>query len=707
MLKSLCILCGLQRRFSHFTCEMNEMFFRAPSKNELTELLAKEPNLSMVDLLQHNCLSSSARSENPAFLDYFRGKDPTTGEPRLRMLVDWAFTRKYNTPELDRRFRIFQLNRNASSILCFPSQKLKDMLMKDGYLFEVLTNWEHSETVSDPIFAGHFARVVERVILFDSEDLKERNFDLRKLIRFCINNVEILAYQGLLSHLALESTELFETIEGYGTGDQAKSKYFEDILREVVRLSMTIESRIAHGLGRHAEEVRKSLNWTAKSRLRRNIPNPMSMDKKNPVPVPSYHVADEFAVKSMKKQREIHGFEERTDQRRKAMGWEKNMHKKLRLESIQMKAYLLLSAIQNGIVANSDIVKILQTKEIIELLLMVCVYCDDFSMIAPTAARILKQILYGYTEEELVAPLENHSAKKHDDNGMVLVYEPEFLVTGVFHEATDYNIDEIISEYAEDIRFHDLITPKMAALFPIFWNYRYYDLEGEVTTRYPDMDIELERPVSDPDSKPETYHYEQPKGKTPLELYNHLLFEEPPMSDALCHEILRVIKFDHNRTAVLRSPSPDLSTEEFYLTQRAALRSDLGYLEFLRSKFVYDGKEVDMSYAPDALALLPTDKFFEEAAKPWRVAVNGHLLEFYLFNLESGRFQFDTTTVSYLQTHVPVMRYEEGVLDFERLQREFGKLSKAYDKCGNDDWRRHLTADAPEEPSVCQSPREI
>ena len=110
------------------------------------------------------------------------------------------------------------------------------------------------------------------------------------------------------------------------------------------------------------------------------------------------------------------------------------------------------------------------------------------------------------------------------------------------------------------------------------------------------MDIELERPVSDSDSKPETYHYEQPKGKTPLELYNHLLFEEPPMSDALCHEILRVIKFDHNRTAVLRSPSPDLSTEEFYLTQRAALRSDLGYLEFLRSKFVYDGKEVDMSF---------------------------------------------------------------------------------------------------------------
>ena len=680
--------------------------FRSQVKNELTELLAKEPNLPMERLLQHTDLAMTARSENSAFIDYFKGTDEGTGKPRIRLLIEWALTLEHNSKENIERFRIYQLNRNASNIICYPSQSLKDLIMQDGYLFEVLMKWEEYPTSTEPIFAGHFARIIERVLLFDSEDLLEKKFDLRKLITFCISHVDILAYQGLLSHLALESNELFETVPAYGKGEGAKTKYFEDILREAARLAMTLESRVAHDKKRGNVDLRKSLTWTAKSNLRVVMHNPLSMDRKTVLPPPSYSRATEASLKLMKKQRDIPEFKERLAQRREAVGWVRNMHCQMPSEMVQARAYLLISAIQNGIIANSDILKLLQTREVAELILMVCVYCDDFSMVGPAAARLLKQLLYGYTEEESVRPLDADEFEQLKPSDPGLVYEPEMLVVGMLKENM-HDIDSLILDYAPDMRFDFMVTPKMAALFAIFWNCRYHDLKGEVESKFPDMDIELEKPQSQPDSSPVFYHYQQPAGKTPLELYNHLLLDEPPMSDALCHDILRVIKFDHNMTSVLRDPGPDASPEEFYELQRAALKSDLGYMEFLRSKFLYAGREVDMSVTPDALALCPSDEFFRTAEQKYRVALNGHAMEFYLFNQDCQRFQFDNAAVSYLQTHVPVMRYEKSILDYERFQKDFKQKATVPKSCGSDEWRQHLTANPPQEPSEVQSPREI
>ena len=105
--------------------------------------------------------------------------------------------------------------------------------------------------------------------------------------------------------------------------------------------------------------------------------------------------------------------------------------------------------------------------------------------------------------------------------------------------------------------------------------------------------------------------------------------------------------------------------------------------------------------------LCPSDKFFCNAEKKYRVALNGHSMEFYLFNQDCQRFQFDNAAVSYLQSHVPQMRYEESILEYERFQKEFKEKAKVPKSCGSDEWRQHLTANPPQEPSEVQSPREI
>jgi hypothetical protein len=132
-----------------------------------------------------------------------------------------------------------------------------------------------------------------------------------------------------------------------------------------------------------------------------------------------------------------------------------------------------------------------------------------------------------------------------------------------------------IEKLAGFFRFGIALTPQMVAAFPLFFGHCYEDLQSVP------MPGPLDIPFDNPDSNGKTnFHYEHPKGLTPLEFYAHFLLDDPAVSDRLCQSILHVLRMLEKKMNEVRKWQDDKTRHAY---EEDVIRANLPICDFLRS----------------------------------------------------------------------------------------------------------------------------
>ena len=114
------------------------------------------------------------------------------GRTNLHILIDMALSSDLNTPEMNEKYRIFQLNRNAANIFSGTGQAITRAVIEDEYaLQKICSFWlpENQKFNRDPGFAGHFQKIFE-VLARKNTDWLE-GFDMPKFLSFLCENVDV------------------------------------------------------------------------------------------------------------------------------------------------------------------------------------------------------------------------------------------------------------------------------------------------------------------------------------------------------------------------------------------------------------------------------------------------------------------------------------------------------------------------------------
>jgi hypothetical protein len=331
--------------------------------------------------------------------------------------------------------------------------------------------------------------------------------------------------------------------------------------------------------------------------------------QKQEIPIPSF-----ARFSAIPANHESPEFKSRLAERQKAVSYETNRCTEVDVESAAFSAYLFLLALQLALKDEPEIGNLSHDLSIVKFLLMCGIYSDPVSMISKLAFRILKWIIYGYMPtNDIDEPKEN------------------IEVLGVYG---DLRFMDLIQEFAQDFVFSDEITPQMVNAFPLFWNFRYpglgrkeYFASQQIEIYGEDGKIVVDRMT-----------IERKNGETPLEHFGRYLLDEPQLSDLFNMEIRDVLEFlDKWGKEKIRYPQQRPRGErDWILYTRKVTDFDLIYFEFLRTKFVYGGKNGNMVMALDALSLIDPE-FWRLKKKP-PPALNGNVLWLLEFMVQSEFF---------------------------------------------------------------------
>lgn len=315
------------------------------------------------------------------------------------------------------------------------------------------------------ILAGHYQQILDNIVHRNQGECSSW-IDLKKLVKFCIENVDITAFQQLL--YALLSWNSF-------TKEYNICDVISDILKAAARMSFIVRYHISHTNHKFLSSSLDSL----------------------------------MASSSVTRRREQKVSVCRTEKRNTSQEEAKN------------KGYMLLSAIYQRMLDNINQVLVMRNPEHVEYLLIAGIYCDAGSNISQIAFKLLKLIIYGST---------------------LSAYESDSGTNAKLEEWTEMGDDvkALIDEYAEDFVFRKtMVTKQMIAALPIFWNHRYERLDDG--RKYDPVECTAGADYE------VVYTYHRQKGLTPLEAYIHLLLCNPPMSQFLNLEILKVIRLWINK----------------------------------------------------------------------------------------------------------------------------------------------------------------
>jgi hypothetical protein len=399
-------------------------FARHEFTNELTKKIEADPNISLETVLFDPELSSALRNEAAALLSYLTATHTPPGtdkeQPRFHSLADLALKKPEIPPET---YTLFQLHQNATTVLSSPVNKLAAMFRDDPthYVTQSLQDFLSSESRHDRRFAGHFARITERMLRCP-DCWPGETFDTfrRALSVFLIDHVNILAYQQLIVQVGLsaeEGSELF-----------TPQSFLVSIVKAAAR--WIVASRPVESIGselmeaacrRAAQPSNKHQAWSFASGGKEKLPIP-EWDRNNdravlpPIPASDLEfIADDIGTLP----------EMASDG-----------------EEARERAYLLLSSIRYMYTESLSLTGDLQAVDVMRGLLICGVYADPNSLVASQAFGLLKIALYD---------------------------EPPNRDTPFPSEP----IEQLIKEYAAAFEFTTNLTAQMIAAFPIFYGHAY------------------------------------------------------------------------------------------------------------------------------------------------------------------------------------------------------------------------------------------
>ena len=190
--------------------------------NKLTDDI-NQGNMSLEDVLSSNELSMTIRNEPEPFLDYFfPPEEMAKTKPELPKLDELIKLALEPDDSKKQKYKLYQLNRNASNVLSHPSDRMQGKLREDKSkrFFKALRKFIFNEKINqDPMFAGHFQRIFETVLRKSANDLLDKDnsikyddqFTEEAFIKFIIENSQLLSYRELLSAIISEFSEHFPT----------------------------------------------------------------------------------------------------------------------------------------------------------------------------------------------------------------------------------------------------------------------------------------------------------------------------------------------------------------------------------------------------------------------------------------------------------------------------------------------------------------
>jgi serine/threonine protein kinase len=556
--------------------------------------------VSLFYVLTHPNLSAALHDEPDAFIDYL--------SHQLFNLFDWALSETMNS-ELMRsgptdvreklsKFRLFQVNRTAAAILSDPSPRLEDLMIgamndEDASglpLCERFFAFLDSPSSHNPMFVGHFQRILDWLLRYAANDARwfnPRIFSL--LVRFCVDNGDILACQQILTDILAGDWVL-------GLGHR-----FFDVLQVI--LLGTLQCVLA---------VRGATRPSKSFECHRALPDRPLLPPLNwrhePISPPVWieggrmwpgeltqHVAARLSVFGLTSESAV-----------------------VDVLDAQDKAYLLLSSISRLIQDDNTRLGFLgawhrdqdRKLKLIELLLLCGILADPISMVSVQAFRILKAVLSGTTAGDFEASWTN-----------------ETIVT-------------LVDSYAEDFEFSPHLTPQMVAAFPFFWHHQYKDLAiGD--RPFPELEIQLRTGSR--------FIHSRDMAMTPLERFGWCLIEEPARSDALNHHIMQIIRAWHSHANVVRESVSNPSNN----WEREVVTRNLVFLDFLRARTAHDddGHMDIIQKTEKTFPVFPTYQR-PDGSPPFPPTLNGHIFKFWNFVLRSDFSEFHTEYAP-LQPFVP------------------------------------------------------
>jgi hypothetical protein len=538
-------------------------FFKAhlAYENGLTKRIVWDPHLPLFDCLIDPDLAATVRNEAPDFINYLKARDRDSNMSRLHLMFEWALSdspnadlQKRGTPAhraMLAKFRFFQPNRNASTVLAYPSRSIwalveETRLSGPQSLHARLLLFLSEPLSKNPIFAGHFQRIIQwffRASNRASDWLTDTG--CAKLIEFCLENVNILAYQELLTRIITD----FSTASLAGPGERID--FLRKILTAAARRTIEVYRTFWQGSAESLRCSMSSLVTSQRSQCLAVRQNPVQYLPLNwqghEIPCAQWLVASGPAIQIPKCQLTPYVQRRITELHPTASAVQD-------LPLTKLQAYLLLSCIFAMICESPYVLKDLQTRDgdkfpLLDLLLLCGVLADPTSMVSHQAFRLLKSAIYGITPEQM---------------------DP---IPGVCEESL---VAKLVDEYATSFTFTEPPTPQMIAAFPLFWNHNYKDL---ALASWEPKKFPLYTDEGKLDEGRPAFLWERPRGVTPLERFAGWLLDEPALSDAFNYQIMAALKFASQRAEKLRGqPSADWGT-----WFEKVMTADLVTFDFLRA----------------------------------------------------------------------------------------------------------------------------
>jgi hypothetical protein len=655
-------------------------FRRAAYTNPLTEQIQATPNIALIDVLLHPDLGSAVKNEASVLTDYL--VDPAIRPARIVTLTEWALSDKWQEAAATVRdklptTRLQQPSRNAALVLWAPSRSIWERLeepahraTRDEVVKLVQAFIQDKKRQKHPIYAGHFQRILE-AFLRRGEDWvppgpgRKPFYDA--VIAAAHRHVRVLAYQQLLTQFALDFP--FVLCESYGNPDSepAVKSHMLDILRTAVTQAMYVEEYSRAQVPELSAQTMTEGTKAGIERARRAQQQKMRVQSalsQSGKPLLSPHrghgqpCARPYASTSGYRQRLMQNCRRLNIQRSPKLAEQSTGKTKSplkRYENAQARVYLLLLSIQAMLVERPDLLRLMQEfpvgepdaagPTILECLLAIGVYSDCDSPIAPLAFRLVRRIAHGYgdfgtqtdTGEDAALWKELIPASDEDLPSSKPCFGEPFYT-------------KMVDIYAQDFQFAFPVTNQMAAGFAIFWKRPCKFLNPAVIfedQRLTSSQFRLDPvvPIFDTNGNPTEERYPPPirdKPRTrgsfsPLELYGHFVFFDPPHRDDLNLTILLVLHWYHQTSMERRNKEFDQNDPKAYAEyQKELYECDLLFYNLVTAKFSLGEDILDMTALDRALPMHPTDPRMNDRPRGTvRAPLNGASAAFAFFWLHS------------------------------------------------------------------------
>lgn len=580
----------------------------------LTALIHADATLSLSAAITHPDLFKAIQNEAAALLDFFNSPDPLRpdGLRRLETLVDLALSSASDgLVDPDHRFQRHQLNRNAATILAYPSRRLRDLFGDpSGYFFAKVRAFIGTPEALDRGFAGHFTRLLEALFQIADRWLRaDGDPFMGELIAFLTGHPEILAYAVLLARIASDHSEQLSGVAEYGGGgEHALAGYFAAIARAAAR-----ETLIAHALSAPAGPAAPAAGAPARACA------PLNVDGRE---IPAHSPSPFFAGRSFVLEERA-----RADRDRKLGAWRTKLGACPRAgdtaEDANLRAYLLLFALHVVVTETADAYLAALCPAAgrwhaatVKCLYICAVFGGPSTMATGQAFRLLDALLH-----------------RGNDGGPL---------------PPDGRLEALRRRFASWFLFGSVPTPQMAAALPFFG-----DIPGNLppdpgretvrfTHKCPHDDIEVEFNSADP-------------AVYPLVFCGHFLLEEPPKNDRMNNELLAFLRrLEDKRRRHLESvteaafgPLCASASQDAYRPWQAlfdAEKMDYFFVLFL----------ITMPDPASGVGMDPSDERLVKSTDPHRAPLNGHAREYTRMRLRSPFFRLGAGRVSELKAHFEV-----------------------------------------------------